>query len=193
MIPVTLVRREKPGSKQPEPSSPTESRSAIYVTVYEAKDFPREGFTRQFLRECTLDIQPDYRRNAFLVYKVVGEPLQPLTYKLVRGTDPRESPRNLTFDFVTWIPRDRIRDVAAIFGQITPRVFKQAKDQASESWNSQMFIQEGLKRMAMVGILTRQEMLSAMEKQRRGVNVRWSGDEPNLYALAREHSDRFIP
>lgn len=56
-----------------------------------------------------------------------------------------------------------------------------------------MFVVECLHKMVAAGLMTEQEMKSAIDMQQRAVNTPWAGDYPNLNALAREHSDKFIP
>ncbi|KAF7506778.1 hypothetical protein GJ744_011390 [Endocarpon pusillum] len=173
-VPVTTVRRLKTDTKEITPNPPEEPLSTVYVAVYEAEGVPGAGFTREFMRHSSIVVQPYYNINQFFVYHVKGKPLERLTYECIVGRDPRESMRNLSFDFIALVPRSRLWDLDILFRKSKPRVFKLVKGQPSKSWNSQMFVQECLGKMVAAGLMTNQEMKSAIEKQQRAINTPWS-------------------
>ncbi len=159
----------------------------------EAEPKPELGFTREFMRHSGLVVQPYPNINQFYLHHITGKPLGPLTYECILSRDPRESMRNLSFDLVARIPRPKLWSLEPLFKTTKPRVFQLVKGQPTKSWNSQMFVVECLHKMVAAGLMTEQEMKSAIDMQQRAVNTPWAGDYPNLNALAREHSDKFIP
>jgi hypothetical protein len=129
------------------------------------------------MRHSGIIVRPDPNVDNFEVYHVVGTPTVGLTYTVTRNlNDPRDETLSLmAMNFVAWIPRQRARDLEAILGQ--------ARIQIRSNWNCQNWVQEGLQKMVEAGLITDQQMQSAVAQQQRVVHLPYAGNTPNRRAL----------
>lgn len=129
------------------------------------------------MRHSGIIVQPDPSVDNFEVYHVVGTPTVGLTYTVTRNlNDPRDETLSLmAMNFVAWILRQRARDLEAILGQ--------ARIQIRSNWNCQNWVQEGLQKMVEAGLITDQQMQSAVAQQKRVVHLPYAGNTPNRRAL----------
>ena len=172
--PRTSPPRQTTPPRESTPSAPAGAYAAVYVTVYEHKG-RLVGLPRTFMRHSSIVSQAEPSKNNFQVYQVIGTPGVGMTYHVVKDwDDPRDVTASLlAMDFVAWIPRHRAQDLEATLEQVTPQV--------SRSWNCQNWVQEGLRKMVQAGVITNQQMNSAITKQQRAVNLPYGGDTPNRH------------
>jgi hypothetical protein len=166
-------------TQEPKPDGPLDMEKSLqmplYITVFEWTGPPLGKIPRTFMRHSGVALESHV--GSFEILHVVGTPGIGLTFEHQKArTSPLlEAPELLTMHLVGHIPREDYDKSVQILKEV-PVVI-------SWSWNCQNWVQEGLRGLVAAGLVTQDQMETAVQAQQEAVHANFTTETPNKLAL----------